>query len=150
MNMKVILLKDLENIGKRYEVKEVAEGFAVYYLLPRKLAKIATPENLEWLRRKLERERKASLDQLEEARELAEKLSKTTVSLTAKVNEEGKLFGAIKAMDIALALKEQGINIHRKQILLEKPIKEAGEFEVKVDLGEGIQSAFKVIITPES
>ena len=148
--MKVILLEDVENLGKRFEVKDVADGYAIYYLLPRNLAKPATPENLAWLKRKIEQENKLSKEELQRLQELAQSISQTTITLKAKSTEDGKLFGSVKAMDLALALKEKGINIHRKQILLEKPIKETGEFEVKVNLGEGIQPSFKVVIEPES
>ena len=146
--MKVILLEDIEKLGHKYEIKEVSDGFAIYYLFPKKLAKPATPQNLAWLQKILEKQQRKSEEELKALQELAQKIENTTIVLKAKANQDGTLFGAVKAMDIALALKEKGITIHRKQLLLEKPIKQLGEYEIKVDLEE-FQPTLKVQVVPE-
>ncbi len=133
--MKVILLKDVARIGRRGAIIEVPTGHALNFLMPRKMAEPATPENLK---RQLERQSKqaqnvvATEASFEEA---LKKLSETPVELSAPANEQGHLFKGIKAIDISDRLKELGLVISPENIDLPQPIKALGAHEVALMSG---------------
>lgn len=136
--MKVILTEDVKNLGVMGSIVDVADGYGRNYLIPRSLAVEANPKNIkkfEHLKRqiqaKVEKARKA-------AEELAERLSKMKIEIEAQSGEEGKLFGAITAMDIAEAISRQGIEIDRRKILQEEPIKRLGTYNVPIKIHEGV------------
>lgn len=131
--MKVILLQDVPNVGRKYEVKNVSDGYARNFLFPRKLAEIATTkaiQALELKKKQLEEEKKIQQDLLKKN---LEALNGIKISIKEKTNEKGHLFAAIHQKEIAKILKEQKhIEIFEEMIELEKPIKEIGEYEIKV------------------
>src|SRR3989344_4219559 len=147
--MKVILLKDVPKIGKKFDVKEVAEGHARNFLIARNLAKSATPEALEWLHMQKELLETKAEEDLKGMQELASSLDDLEVPLPVKVGEEGQLFESINAQKVADRLKELGYNIKKSQVSLEEPLKEAGEFPVKVELEHNLEAEIRVIITGE-
>lgn len=126
--MKVILAQDVENLGKIGEVVKVKEGFARNFLIPRKKAYVATDQNLK----KIEQEkakRQAETQKIKlEAQEFANKISGVSVTVNVEVNDIDKLYGAVNEIDIVKALKDEGFDIDKKQILLDKPIEELGIF----------------------
>ncbi|TMI77764.1 MAG: 50S ribosomal protein L9 [Bacillati bacterium ANGP1] len=132
--MKIILLKDVPTLGQAGEVREVKEGYAHHYLIPRGLAAPATTGNLQHLQETL----KAGQDR--EARithhtlDLKAKLEGLVVEVRAKAGEGGRLFGSVTAQDIAEAIARKGIEISKKQIDLPEPIKAAGFYRVPVRL----------------
>jgi len=136
--MKVILTEDVEKVGKAGEVVRVADGYGRNYLIPRKLAVPADPRNLK----RLEHERRAIAARARRAREaasaLAEKLATLRLAIPARAGEEGKLFGAVTSRDIADALAAAGVPVDRKAILLSDPLKQVGDYRVKVRLGGGL------------
>lgn len=147
--MKVILIRDVEDIGKAGEVVNVSDGYARNYLFPRKLAIPATEENLRaiekqksMLKSKEEKERK-------KYEEIANKLEKVEVVIPKKAGQEGKLFGSVTNKDIEEALKAKGIDISRKYIILEEPIKSIGRYMVKVKLPYGIERTIAVTVEAE-
>lgn len=140
--MKVIFLKDVKNVAKAGEIKEVKEGYARNFLFANGLAIEATEANLNNLKRKKEKEIEAEKNKLEEARRLSEKLKNTTVTLARKAGEKGRLFGAITSVEIAEGLGKAGINIDKKLIDLKNPIKEIGEYKIKVNLYKEIKGEF--------
>ncbi|HDM31922.1 MAG TPA: 50S ribosomal protein L9 [bacterium] len=147
--MKVILLKDVENLGKKYEIKEVAEGYARNFLFPKKLAKPATEANLRWLEKKLKKlEEKAEKD-LKKVQDLASKVDGLEITIPVKVGKDGQLFESITPLKILEKLKEEGFELKKKQIVLEKPIKELGEFPVKIKFPHNLEAEIKIIVVEE-
>lgn len=148
--MKVILLKDVENLGKEGDVVEVRRGYARNFLFPRKLAVEATSGNISQIealrRRRAMRERK----ELEEAKALNTRLDNLVLEFSKKAGETGKLYGSLTSKEIAERIsKELGREFDRKYIELEEPIKDVGEHRVKVNLGRGVVATIVVKILPE-
>lgn len=147
--MKVILLKDIEKLGKKYEIKNVKPGYAKNYLLPKGLAKIADKKNLEWLEKIKQKEEKKAEEELKKIQELASALDGIEVTIFVRVGESGQLFESVTAKKIQERLKEMGYSIKKNQILLEKPIKEIGEFPVKIKLPHNLEAEIKLIVLEE-
>lgn len=142
--MEVILCQQVPKLGKIGDVVKVKDGFARNFLLPRKLACPATPENV----RRVEREKAKTLKEYEgarnEAQALADKLSKVSCTVTVEVNDLEKLYGSVSDIDIAKALEVEGFSIDRKTIVLDKPIEELGIFEVGVKLHPEVTAKVRV------
>ncbi|MBI5192724.1 MAG: 50S ribosomal protein L9 [Nitrospirae bacterium] len=142
--MKVILKEDINGVGKLGEIINVAEGYGRNFLLPRKKAVEATPENVKVIERekkKLEAQLKASMH---DAEELQKKVNESSVTIARQVGEGEKMFGSVTSADIAEALEKEGSNIDKKQIQLEKPIKELGLFHVPVKIHQDVTADLKV------
>lgn len=147
--MRVILLKDIPNLGKKYEIKEVPLGYAKNYLLPKKMAKMATKENLKKLEIEKEKEIKKAEEALKKVEKLASQIDGQEVIIEVKVGKKGQLFERITKRKIAEKLKEMGFEIKEKQIGLKKPLKELGEFKVKVNFEHGLEAEINVIVMEE-
>lgn len=149
--MKVILLQDVDNLGKKYEVKEVADGYARNFLFVKELAKLATEETLK----QLETERallaqKAEAD-LKAEEQVVGQLDGQEVEIVVKADDGGKLYGSVSAAKIAKALKDKGFDIKRNQIKLNQPIKEIGEYDdIVIESSHGLEAKIKVIIVGEA
>lgn len=147
--MQVILRERLENLGDAGAVVDVKPGYARNYLIPQGLAYEATPANV----RRIEAERAASAKRdaatLDEARGRAASIEGISLTFTARAGQEGKLFGSITASDIADKLKEQGIEIDRRSIELEEPIKTLGLTSVPVRLHSQVRPEMKVWVVAE-
>lgn len=148
--MKVILLEDVSGTGKMGDVVKVSDGFARNMLFPKKLAMEATKKNmkdLEMRRKKMAREQAENLGQAKDQAEILEKLS---VTIKSKAGEGGKLFGSITSKDIADAAKDQhGIDIDKRKVQLDSPIKTAGETAVDIKLYPEVTATLKVIVEVE-
>jgi large subunit ribosomal protein L9 len=144
--MKVILLKDVENLGKKYEVKEVKDGFARNFLIRKKLVKIATKENLKWLEEKKKELEKVAEEELKTVQKLATELDGREIIIELKKGEKGQLFQSINASYIAKELQKLGFQIKKQQILLENKIKEPGEFPIKIKLPHNLEVEIKLIV----
>ena len=142
--MKIILKQDVEKLGQRGDVLEVATGYARNFLLPQSLALKATPQNIEILERQKEKEVKELEKEKKEAELLGEKVEKLSCTLSRQAGEDDKLFGSVTAGHIASALKKEGIEIDKKDIELEKPIKELGVYTVLVGLPYEVKAKLKV------
>lgn len=147
--MKVILLQDVEGLGKKYEIKEVKNGYARNLLLPEKKARAATKEALKWLADQREVIDKEIEEDLKKAQALASGLDGLEVSIMVKVGDEGQLFESISAQKIVEKLKELGFEVKKSQIKLSSPIKETGEFSISVTLDHNLEAEIKVIVTAE-
>ena len=147
--MKVILLQDVDKVGKKFEIKTVADGYARNFLFPRDLAKQATSESIEWLEMQKELLATKSEEELKHVQGLASGLDDLEVPIAVKVGEEGQLFEAINAQKIAERLKGMGHEVKKSQIKLQKPLKETGEFPVRVLLEHNLEAEIRVIITEE-
>ena len=148
--MQVILQKDVQGTGKAGEIVKVSDGFARNRLIPQGLAIEATPANLKRIER--EKAARAEREAVERAKaeEIAEHLKKAGVVVKTKAGEGGRLFGSITSMDIANAIKEQtGLEVDKKKILLDKPIKEIGETRVQIKVYRDVPASIRVIVTEE-
>ena len=136
--MKVILQQDVKGQGKRGQLVNVSDGYARNFLLPKKLAVIATAENLNTMKLQ-EKARKAQ--------EAAEKLKELMVKIPAKAGAGGRLFGAVTSKEISEALQAQfGLNIAKSKIVQDEPIKAFGGYELKVKLGYEVTGTLKVVV----
>lgn len=147
--MQVILLQDVENLGKKYEVKEVADGYARNFLLPKKLAKIATKKNLKWLEKQKEIEEKKAEKELKKVQEQASAIDGQEIIIPVKITENGKPFEAVTNQKIYEKLKEMGFNVKKNQIDFPSPVKELGEFPVKIKFKHNLEAEIRVIIVEE-
>lgn len=146
--MKVILIQDIKNLGRKWEVKNVSGGYARNFLLPKKIVEVASPAALEKVEELKKKEAEKQKDNLKEIQELAELLQKKQIVILAK-EKEGKLFGSITAKEIAKQLKKENIKISGNAIEIMEPIKEAGEYEIKIKLNHGIETQLNVIVEGE-
>lgn len=147
--MKVILLQDIENLGKKNDVKEVKDGYARNFLIPKRLVKIATKGSLKILEvQKVIDEQKAE-EELKKTQELVSKIDGQEVIIKVKVGEKEQLFESITIQKISNKLKELGFEIKNNQIELVAPIKELGEYPVKIKFEHNLEAEIRVIIIEE-
>ncbi len=146
--MKIILKKDVANLGDAGEVVEVKTGYALNYLVPQGFAAIGTPSALkqheETIRQRAHKEAK----NIAEAEAKSAKLSAETVQVAVKVGESGKLYGAVTAAQVATALEEKGFEIDKKNVEVPE-IKELGEFEAKIKCYKGVFANVKINVVAE-
>lgn len=142
--MQVILLKDIEKLGKRGELVQVRDGFGRNFLLPRSLALPATRENQAFVEKRRLRTQDRSTQKKQEAEALAEKLQALTLRIPVATGEKEKLFGSVTAQDLAQALAEQGIPVAKKQVHLPEPIRTLGRHTVTLELGQSVKANLSV------
>ena len=147
--MKIILLQDIDNLGKKYEIKEVADGYARNFLIPKGLAKPATKENLKWLETQKEIEVKKAEEELKKVEAVATNIDGQEIIILVKVGAEGQLFESITSQKIYEKLKELGFEIKKSQIDLPEPIKELGEYPVKIKFEHNLEAEIKIIVVEE-
>jgi large subunit ribosomal protein L9 len=149
--MKVILLQDVDGLGKAGDLKDVANGYARNYLLPRRLAAGATPGLVANRAQRVAAEQRKLEKQAEENRQRAERLSQVTLTFKAKVGSQGRLYGSITSADIAEALREaENIVIDRRMIGLPEPIRSLGTFNVPVKVATHMEPTISVNVVDES
>lgn len=146
--MKVILNEDIKGFGKKGDIKDVSEGHARNFLLPKGKASLATKEAVS----RSEAERKKAWDEQKLHEELVRKtaaaLKGTVIEISAK-GKGGKLFGSIGAKELVSKLKEKGFEISEKDLRLASPIKEAGEREVEAEFDHKVRSSFRIVVSEE-
>lgn len=147
--MRIILLQDIDKIGKRHEVKEVADGYARNFLIPKGLVKHATDEALKWLEIQKEIKEKKDEGELKEIQKIVSEIDGVEVVIPIKIGEKEQFFEKINSQKISEKLKEMGFKIKKSQIDLEGIIKELGEFPIKVKFEHNLEAEIRVIITEE-
>lgn len=147
--MRVILLQDVEKLGKKYDAKRVANGYARNFLIPKGLAKKADKESLLWLEKQKEVLAKKAEEDLKKNQELASAVDGQEIIIPVKIGEEDQLFESITAQKISEKLKEKGFTVRKSQIDLAEPIKELGEFPVKIKFAHNLEIEIRVIVTEE-
>jgi len=147
--MKVILKADMDSLGLEGSMVNVAKGYARNYLIPKGFAVEVTDQNIKLVEMQKKKIDARRVKAKEDAEKLKLTMTDTVVTLTQKVGEEGKLYGSVTIMDIAAQLRNSGIDIDRKKILLDKPIRALGEYDVLVKLHPEVTGSIKVIVTPE-
>ena len=147
--MKIILKEDIKKIGKMGQIVDVANGYARNYLVPKGLAVEASTKNI----RSLEHERKIIQEKAKKlkdsAQDIASRISSMTLTIKAKAGEEEKLFGSVTTMDIAEALLNEGLDIDKKKISLEEPIKRLGSYSVQIKLHSDVSVPLNIQIVQE-
>ena len=146
--MEIILLQDMDELGLEGDILRVADGYARNYLIPRGMAFEATPQNVKSLELRRKKIELRKLKAKEQAEQMKEKMSGILVQLFQKAGEEGKLYGSVTTMDIAAELENEGIVVDRRKIVLDKPIKVLGEFEVPVKIYPEVTASIKVVVSP--
>ncbi|MFA5038194.1 MAG: 50S ribosomal protein L9 [Candidatus Omnitrophota bacterium] len=142
--LKVVLKSDVPGVGKTGDLKQVKDGFARNFLFPQGLAVVATDQALKQIEQE-QKKRKAKQEQeRKKAEELSSRLNGLSLTLTVEVNEEEKLYGSLTAQDIQKALVAEGIELDKKHILLESPLKELGIFDIDIKLHPELVTRIKV------
>ena len=146
--MKVILTQDVKSQGKKGQLVEVSDGYARNFLLPKKLAVIATAENLNTMKQQEKARKAQGAAEKAEAETTAKKLKDLTVKIAAKAGEGGRLFGAVTAKEVSEALAQQhGVNIAKTKLVLDEPIKACGGYQIKAKLGYEVVGTVSVMVT---
>ena len=147
--MKVIFLEDVRNVGRRYEVKDVADGYARNFLFPNKLAEPATPGALKKLEALKAAQEKDERELLARLHEIARTLKETKLEFELKADKTGAVFGSVNKESILKALRDHGfITKERVELELKYPIKEIGEHTVVVDLKKGVKAELRIVVKP--
>jgi large subunit ribosomal protein L9 len=145
-----ILLQDVEALGDRGDVIDVAPGHLRNYLAPRKLAQPATPGAIAEAQRRMEAAERARGEAAERAAENADLLRRTVLTIPHPAGEDGRLFGSVTAREIADAIQQaRGLKVDRRKIDLEQPIRAAGTYMVTVEVHDGVTADVKTIVTPQ-
>ena len=149
--MKVILLEDVKELGKKNEVVEIKDNYARNFIIPKKKGVEATPKALNDLKLRLANEEKNALERLNKAKELGAKLEEGgSVRIRVKVGDGEKIFGSVTSKEIAQAVKDQlGYEVDKKKIVLPEAIKKLGTYDVNVKLHPQVQARMKVIVEGE-
>lgn len=147
--MQIILLQDVENLGKKGEVKNVSDGYARNFLFAKKMAQSATKDALNQLELNNKKEKEAELESLEKTKKLAIELNDKLIEIKAR-SKDGKLFGSILVKDVVKALSDIGVNVSEKAVIMPAHIKEIGEYEIRIVLDQNIETKIKLKISEEA
>ncbi len=148
--MKIILQQDVEKLGKSGQIKEVSDGYARNYLIPRGLAMLASASSINLAKQQATTRHKQEEREHKEAGQLAASLAETTLTIKAKVGEQHRLFGSITAADIAEELeKTTGFKVDRRKIHVSEPIRSIGSHTVDIHLGPDLNPTLTVVVEPE-
>ena len=145
--MKVILQQDVKGQGKKGQLVDVSDGYARNFLLAKKLAVLATPENVNTMKQQEKARKAQEAAEKAEAEALSKKLETVTVKVAAKAGEGGRLFGAVTSKEISEALNTQfGLNIAKAKLVLDEPIKSCGSYKIKAKLGYEVIGIVTVMV----
>jgi large subunit ribosomal protein L9 len=147
--MQIILQEDVEKLGTRGQLVEVAEGYARNFLLPRKLALEASPGNMKRLEKMRAAFAKKEATEKEAASTLAGLLANVSIELARKAGESDQLFGSVTSADISEALETKGYTVDKRKIVLADPIKVVGEYDVPIKLHRDVTPSIKVVVRKE-
>jgi large subunit ribosomal protein L9 len=144
-----ILLKDVETLGERGDVIDVAPGYLRNYLVPRKLAQPATPASIAEAERRREAAERAAAEAQERAEETAALLRKTVLTISHQAGDDGRLFGSVTSQEIVEAVRQaRGVKLDKRRVQLDDPIRTTRTHMVTVEVAEGVTADIKTIVTP--
>ena len=146
--IQLLLIHNVEHLGKQGDIVEVKPGYALNYLLPQGLATVATEHHKRMVEKHREKLRAIELERLSEFRELSDELAKQSITIEANANDEGHLYGSVGPHEIVDGLKAAGFSLAQDQIRLEGPLKELGLYTVKVHLHSEVDASVKVWVVP--
>jgi len=142
-----ILLEDVESLGEKGAVVEVSNGYLRNYLLPRKLAEAATKGSIEQAAKRREAAEREAREAVDRARESAELLGRTVLTIPQQAGDDGRLFGSVTNQDIVDAIRDaRGIRIDKRKVLLDDPIKNVGTHMVTVEVADGVTATIKTMV----
>ena len=142
-----ILLQDVENVGEKGAVVDVSKGYLRNYLVPRKLAQPATKGLIAQAQQAAESQERAAQEAVVAAQEQATVLNRTVVTIAQQAGDDGRLFGSVTPQDIADAIKDaRNIEVDRRKVHLDEPIRNLGTYQVVVEIGEGVTATVKTIV----
>lgn len=144
--MKVILLEDVENLGRKWDIKEVADGYARNLLIPKKLVKPATEKEVEEAEKMQAAAEAKAQKELESVEKLASKLDGYELKISVSVGDEGQLYSQVSVTQVSSALAEAGFKVSSKYIKIKEPIKELGEFPVTIEFDHGLEVEIQMIV----
>jgi large subunit ribosomal protein L9 len=145
-----ILLKDVETLGGRGDVIDVAPGYLRNYLVPRKLAQPATPASIAESQRRQEAAERAAAEAAAKAEETAALLRKTVLTISHQAGDDGRLFGSVTSQEIVDAVRQaRGVRLDKRRVLLADPIRTTGTHMVTVEIADGVTADIKTIVTPQ-
>ena len=148
--MEIILLEDVEGIGEKGDLANVSRGYARNYLLPKRLAEVASPGRIDEVRRHMEERKAREIRSAEHAQDVAATLNKTVITIGAHAGEGERLYGSVTATDVADAIWDaRKVRVDKRKIDLEEPIKSLGTYMVDIDVFEGVQATVKVIVVAD-
>ena len=147
--MKVILRQNFEALGQIGDIVEVKDGYALNYLLPRKIAYAALKGNLRALEEEKKTVAKKTEQELRDSETLAAELEKTSITIPVQVGEEDKIFGSVTSQNISDLLKEQDFDIDRRKIQLDEPLRALGVYDVPIRLHADVEAKIKVWVVKE-
>lgn len=147
--MKVILLEDIEKLGKEGDVVDVAPGYARNYLILKKKALVSSPGNMKKFEEIKKMKTVQYMKSKEEAEKLAEKLNTLSITAVVKVDENERLYGSVTSPDIAELLRKEGYEIAKKKIIIDEPIKSLGVYTIPIGLHEEVQATIKLWVVSE-
>ena len=142
--MEIILLEDVKGVGKRGEKVKVANGYARNFMIPNKLAVVSTDAGAAIFAEVERRRARRSQKSRREAEEAAKKYANVSVHISVEVGEEDRLFGSVTSADSAEALKEQGVEVDKRKIVLEEPLRQLGVYSVPIKLFQDVEAKIKV------
>jgi large subunit ribosomal protein L9 len=149
--MRLLLRETVDQLGTIGDIVEVPDGYGRNYLLPKGIALAVTPENIRRLESKKQELLAIEAQKRQDATGLAERIKAKTIRINAKAaGEEGKLYGSVTAQAIAEAFRAQGLAVEARMILLDHPIKELGEFDLRIRVFAGVEAEAKVLVVDES
>ena len=148
--MKVILIQDVDNLGKIGDSINVKNGYARNFLIPNKLALFANDQNMKSIESMLKQQELKNAKERSNLESLSKVLDKVTLKFELKAGEEGKLFGSVTSQMISDELAKQDLNIDKKEIVLDEPIKELGKHKVSIDLGENLSASIQIKVNEDS
>ena len=148
--IELLLIQNVEHLGKQGEVVEVRPGYASNYLLPQGLATVATEHHKRMVEKQKEKLATIARERLAGLRGLLEELVRTSVTIESNANDEGHLYGSVGALEISRSLKQQDLVVPPDQIILQGPLKEVGLYTVKVRLASEVEGELKVWVVPAS
>lgn len=146
--IQLLLIHNVEHLGKQGELVEVRRGYAMNYLIPHGLATVATDHHRRMIEKHKEKLRQVEMERLKAFRELADEIAKQSITIEANANDEGHLYGSVGAHEIVDALKGQSISLVTDQVRLQGPLKELGLYTVKIHLHSEVEADLKVWVVP--
>jgi len=147
--MQIVLLEDVPNLGKAGDTVKVSDGYGRNYLIPRKKAILATDKNIKNLDHQKRQVQQQIGNRKKDAERVAEQIEKLSCTFAKTVGESGKLFGSVTSMEIETYLKENGIDVDRKKILMEEPLKNLGMFTIPIKIHPEVTANLKVWVVQE-
>jgi large subunit ribosomal protein L9 len=142
--MEVILLQDVESLGKQGDLIKVKDGYARNFLFPRKMAALSTPESLKMIEQTKKKKAKEDEKMKAEAEEIAKKINALSCTISVEAGVEDKIFGTVTPEMIKNMLRQENITVDKKDVIIEEPIKKLGVYQIKIKLMHGVEATLRV------